>query len=66
MPTITRVVNQNTVCLISHRRQLRVLRRGQPPMNIIVESVGSKVSIEPSPFPEDRSPLADRHNVEEH
>jgi hypothetical protein len=65
MATITRVVSQNTVRLSSHRRQLRLLRRRQSPMNIPAESVGSRVSTTSSPFPEERSPPTDRQNVEE-
>jgi hypothetical protein len=68
-----RVVSQNTVCLSSHRRQLRQLQRKQPPVNIPADSVGSRDSIVSSPFPRDHSPptdiivghVADHQNVEE-
>jgi hypothetical protein len=59
-----RVVSQNMVILISHRRQLRILQRRQL-SNIPVEFVGSRVSTMSSPFPEDRSPPTDHKNVEE-
>jgi hypothetical protein len=62
---IMRAVIQNMVCLSSHRRQLRLLQRKQPPVKIPTDSVGSKVSIASSPFPKDSSPPKDHQNVEE-
>jgi len=60
-----RDVSQNTVCLSSHRRQLRLLQRKQTPLNIPMDSFWSRVSIASSHFPNDRLPPAYHRNVEE-
>jgi len=56
---IMRDVSQNTMRLISHRRQLRQLQRKQPPTNLLADLVGSKASISSSPFHRVRSPPTD-------
>jgi hypothetical protein len=62
---IIRVVSQKIVCISSHRRQLRLLRRKHPPVNIHVDLFRSRVSLALSPFLKDRSCTGDHKNVEE-
>jgi len=60
-----RVSIQNKIRLISHFRQLRILRRRRSPMNVPTESNESRVFATSSPVLEEHLPPADHWNVVE-